>query len=104
MYFTSRGKIGEDLIAGIEEAERLERERRKSEEKIRVVLISHSAGGALSQYVLSRGLCTVAGLCMFAAVPGFGSYVLPSPIIFSRLKVNRRIGGLATNSGSFPHR
>jgi hypothetical protein len=38
-----------------------------------VVLISHSAGGALSQYVLSRGMCTVQGFCMLAAVPGFGS-------------------------------
>ncbi|CAO2654675.1 Nn.00g114080.m01.CDS01 [Neocucurbitaria sp. VM-36] len=74
MYFTSRGEMGEDLVAGIEEAGRLESERRKSEEKIRVVLISHSAGGALSQYVLSRGLCTVTGFCMFAAVPGFGSW------------------------------
>lgn len=75
MYFTSRRKIGDDLVAGIEEAERLESERRKSEEKIKMVLISHSAGGALSQYVLSRRLVTVQGFCMLAAVPGFGSYV-----------------------------
>lgn len=45
-------------------------------EKVRVVLIAHSAGGALGQWVLGRGLAKVQGFCMFAAVPGFGSYVL----------------------------
>jgi pimeloyl-ACP methyl ester carboxylesterase len=75
MYFTSRGAIGKDLVAGMEEAERMEGERRNSEERIRMVLISHSAGGALSQYVMSRGLVKAQGFCMFAAVPGFGSYV-----------------------------
>ncbi|KAF2031543.1 alpha/beta-hydrolase [Setomelanomma holmii] len=74
MYFTGRHAIGLDLVAGIQEVERLEMQRRKSEENVRVVLISHSAGGALSQYVLSRGMCRVAGFCMFAAVPGFGSW------------------------------
>tara|TARA_R110002003_G_scaffold595_9_gene20782 strand:+ start:14415 stop:14939 length:525 start_codon:yes stop_codon:yes gene_type:complete len=73
MYFTGRHAIGEDLVAGIQEVEKLEKERRESKEKITVVLISHSAGGALSQYVLSRGMCTVQGFCMLAAVPGFGS-------------------------------
>ncbi|KAH8728655.1 Alpha/Beta hydrolase protein [Phaeosphaeriaceae sp. PMI808] len=74
MYFTGRHAIGEDLVAGIKGVERLEAERRNSEEKVRVVLISHSAGGALSQYVLSRGMCDVQGFCMLAAVPGFGSW------------------------------
>ncbi|KAL6710258.1 hypothetical protein ACN47E_009204 [Coniothyrium glycines] len=74
LYFTTRGAIGEDLVAGIKEAERLESKRRDSGEITRVVLISHSAGGALSQYVLSRGLVQVQGFCMFAAVPGFGSW------------------------------
>jgi pimeloyl-ACP methyl ester carboxylesterase len=74
MYFTSRESMAKDLVAGIEEAERLEGERRKAEEKVRVVLIAHSAGGALSQWVLSRGLVRVQGFCMFAAVPGFGSW------------------------------
>ena len=73
MYFTSRESIAKDLVAGIEEVERLEGERRKAEEKVRVVLIAHSAGGALSQWVLSKGLVRVQGFCMFAAVPGFGS-------------------------------
>lgn len=74
MYFTSRGSIASDLVAGIEEVERLETERQKSQETVRVVLISHSAGGALSQYILSRGLARTQGFCMLAAVPGFGSW------------------------------
>ncbi|KAF2871789.1 Alpha/Beta hydrolase protein [Massariosphaeria phaeospora] len=73
MYFTSREAMAEDLVAGIREVERLETERRKADERVKVVLVAHSAGGALSQYVLSRGLVRVQGFCMFAAVPGFGS-------------------------------
>jgi pimeloyl-ACP methyl ester carboxylesterase len=73
MYFTGRHLIAEDLAAGIKEVEKLETKRRDAKEKVRVVLISHSAGGALSQYMLSRGMCRVQGFCMFAGVPGFGS-------------------------------
>lgn len=73
MYFTGRHAIGEDLVAGINEVEKIETKRRNAEEKARVVLIAHSAGGALSQYVLSRRMCVVQGFCMLAAVPGFGS-------------------------------
>lgn len=76
MYFTSRGFVAGDLVAGIEHVESLERDRRQ-EDDVKVVLIAHSAGGALSQYVLSRGLAKVYGFCMLAAVPGFGSYVSP---------------------------
>lgn len=73
MYFTTRHAIGEDLVAGIKEVERLEMARRKSEEKIGVVVIAHSAGGALSQYVLGRGIVRVQAFFILAAVPGFGS-------------------------------
>lgn len=65
--------MAQDLIAGVREVEKLETERRATEENVRVVLIAHSAGGALSQYVLSRGFVRVQGFCMLAAVPGFGS-------------------------------
>lgn len=75
MYFTPRSAIGSDLVAGIQHVEKLETERRKSSEKVRVVLVAHSAGGALAQWVLGRGLVKVGGFCMCAAVPGFGSYV-----------------------------
>lgn len=73
MYFTSRGTMALDLAAGVREVEKLETERRNTEEKVRVVLIAHSAGGALSQYALSQALVKVQGFCMLAAVPGFGS-------------------------------
>lgn len=105
MYFTRREVVAGDLVAGIKGVERLEGARRRGEkrgkggkelgekgkekegeeEKVRVVLIAHSAGGALSQYVLSRGLVTVDGFCLFAGVPGFGSYVLPVSSFLFRL-------------------
>ena len=67
-----------DLAAGIEYVQALETVRRggsegKEEDTTRVVLVAHSAGGALSQYALSRKMIQVRGFCMFAAVPGFGS-------------------------------
>lgn len=64
--------MAKDLVAGIEFVEALERERRE-EQDVKVVLVAHSAGAALSQYVLSRGLAKVQGFVMCAAVPGFGS-------------------------------
>lgn len=73
MYFTSRDIMAQDLVAGVKEVETLETARTNAAEKVRVVLVAHSAGGALSQYVLSRGLVKVQGFCMLAAVPGFGS-------------------------------
>jgi alpha-beta hydrolase superfamily lysophospholipase len=73
MYFTTRHAIGEDLVAGIKQVEKLEMQRRKRSERVHVVLIAHSAGGALSQYILSRRMCKVQGFCMLASVPGFGS-------------------------------
>lgn len=68
--------MADDLVRGVEWVEGVESNRRclKEEDKeAKVVLIAHSAGGALSQYVLSRALVRVRGFCMCAAVPGFGS-------------------------------
>jgi pimeloyl-ACP methyl ester carboxylesterase len=73
MYFTSRGALAGDLVCGINGVEKLERERRGVNEKVRVVLVAHSAGAGLGQYVLSRRMVSVSGLCIFAGVPGFGS-------------------------------
>lgn len=78
MYFTTRHTVAEDLAAGINYVQALETVRRggsdgKEEDTMRVVLVAHSAGGALSQYALSRKMVKVRGFCMFAAVPGFGS-------------------------------
>lgn len=78
MYFTSRHTMAEDLAAGLKYVQALESARRKgsngaSDNTTRVVLVAHSAGGALSQYALSRNMIQVQGFCMLAAVPGFGS-------------------------------
>lgn len=73
MYFTTRHTMAEDLAAGVHFIENAEAERTGANEKVRVVLVAHSAGGALSQYALSRGMIKVHAFCMFAAVPGFGS-------------------------------
>ncbi|KAF2121167.1 Alpha/Beta hydrolase protein [Lophiotrema nucula] len=88
MYFTTRARFAEDVVTSIEHVEALERKRRGNEEKVKVVLVAHSAGGALSQYILSRGMAKVQGFCMFAAVPGFGSascynfWALTAPLHF----------------------
>lgn len=70
--------MAEDLAAGVKYVQALESARRKgpngaSDNTTRVVLVAHSAGGALSQYALSRKMIQVQGFCMLAAVPGFGS-------------------------------
>jgi pimeloyl-ACP methyl ester carboxylesterase len=65
--------MAEDLTAGVKYVEALEATRRGAP-GTKVVLIAHSAGGALSQYALSRKMFKVQGFCMFAAVPGFGSW------------------------------
>lgn len=65
--------MAEDLTAGVKFVEALEAKRRGTL-GTKVVLIAHSAGGALSQYALSRKMFEVQGFCMFAAVPGFGSW------------------------------
>lgn len=40
-----------------------------------IVLIGHSAGGGLSQYLLSTGRAQVGGLVLMAAFPNFGGQV-----------------------------
>ncbi|EUC43656.1 hypothetical protein COCMIDRAFT_100324, partial [Bipolaris oryzae ATCC 44560] len=73
LYFTGRGRMAGDLVKGIEAVEGMEG-RRMGKERERVVLVAHSAGGALGQWVLGRGMVRVRGFCMLAAVPGFGSW------------------------------
>jgi pimeloyl-ACP methyl ester carboxylesterase len=75
MYFTGRHAMAGDLAAGVREVEKLEGERKASgqDERVGVVLVAHSAGGALAQYALSRSLIKVHAFCLFAGVPGFGS-------------------------------
>ncbi|EON60926.1 hypothetical protein W97_00136 [Coniosporium apollinis CBS 100218] len=71
LYATFKSDLADDLVAGIEFAER--RERETGAEDGRVVLVGHSSGGGLSQDVLSRGRVRVRGLVLAAAVPGYGS-------------------------------
>jgi pimeloyl-ACP methyl ester carboxylesterase len=67
MYFTTKKTFAGDLVAGIKFVE----EKEGSE----VVLVGHSAGGALSQYTLSEGIggLRVKALVLIGAVPGFGA-------------------------------
>ncbi|KAF2747917.1 alpha/beta-hydrolase [Sporormia fimetaria CBS 119925] len=74
MYFTTRGQLAGDVVDAVKWVEQKERELMGHESEGSVVLIAHSAGAALSQYVLSTGLCRVRGFAMVAGVPGFGSF------------------------------
>jgi pimeloyl-ACP methyl ester carboxylesterase len=65
LYATTRGMLASDLVAGIKAVEKMEGEE--------VVLIGHSSGGGLSQFILNEGKVTVKGLALLGAVPGTGS-------------------------------
>lgn len=41
-----------------------------------MVLVGHSSGGGIAQYILSQGLAQTRGLCLVDAIPHFGSYGL----------------------------
>ncbi|ETS85689.1 hypothetical protein PFICI_03714 [Pestalotiopsis fici W106-1] len=66
MYATTKRMLGDDLVAGIKAVERME----GSE----VVLVGHSSGGGLSQFIVNEGDVKVKGLGLLGAVPGTGSY------------------------------
>ncbi|KAK0634957.1 Alpha/Beta hydrolase protein [Bombardia bombarda] len=66
VYATSKRMLADDLLAGIRWAQ----EREGGNE---VVLVGHSSGGGLSQFVLSNQEVRVKGLALVAAVPGSGS-------------------------------
>jgi pimeloyl-ACP methyl ester carboxylesterase len=63
---TTKDDVATDVVAAINEIE-------KREEGKRVVLVGHSAGGGLSQLILSNGLAKAQGLALIAAIPNFGS-------------------------------
>ena len=58
--------LADDVVAAIQWVQ----ERENGQE---VVLVGHSSGGGLSQFILSEGEVRVRGLVLAAAVPGFGS-------------------------------
>lgn len=66
VYGTGRQAMVDDLVAGIGYA-------RAQEGGREVVLVGHSTGGALAQYVLSERLVRVRALALLGAVPGTGS-------------------------------
>ncbi|KAK5660708.1 hypothetical protein OQA88_12073 [Cercophora sp. LCS_1] len=66
-YFTTKRMLADDVVSGIKWAE----EREGGQE---VVLVGHSSGGGLAQYILNEGRVRVKGLVLAGAVPGFGSF------------------------------
>jgi len=68
VWLTTKRDLADDVVAGI----RFVQAREGGKE---VVLVGHSSGGGLSQFILSQGDVSVKGLALMGAVPGFGSYV-----------------------------
>ncbi|KAK8094931.1 Arylesterase [Apiospora hydei] len=67
LYMTTKRDLGDDLVAGIKAVQAREGEGE-------VVLVGHSSGGGLSQFLLNEGDVKVKGLGLLGAVPGTGSY------------------------------
>ena len=65
LYATTKRMLGNDLVAAIKEVE--------TKEGSEVVLVGHSSGGGLSQFVVNEGDVKVKGLALLDAVPGTGS-------------------------------
>ncbi|KAI0550363.1 Alpha/Beta hydrolase protein [Xylaria curta] len=66
VYATTKRDLADDFVAGIKTVQEWE----GSE----VVLVGHSSGGGLSQFILSEGDVRVKGLALLSAVPGTGSF------------------------------
>ncbi|KAB5583381.1 Alpha/Beta hydrolase protein [Coniochaeta sp. 2T2.1] len=66
VWLTTKRDLADDVVAGI----RFAQAREGGNE---VVLVGHSSGGGLSQFILSEGDVTAKGLTLMGAVPGFGS-------------------------------
>lgn len=88
VYGTTKRDLAGDVVSGIEWAAQQERERRQvpvqekevrgEVEEVEMVLVGHSSGGGLAQYILSADLLNgvgvkIKGLVLMGAVPGFGS-------------------------------
>lgn len=64
VFGTPRAALGDDLVAAVDWVKKQHGD---------LVLVGHSAGGGLSQDMLSRGRVHVVGLALLGAIPGFGS-------------------------------
>jgi pimeloyl-ACP methyl ester carboxylesterase len=69
VWLTTKRDLADDVVAGL----RFVQAREGGKE---VVLVGHSSGGGLSQFILSEGDASVKGLALMGAVPGSGGYVL----------------------------
>jgi pimeloyl-ACP methyl ester carboxylesterase len=65
VWFTGRDALAGDVIAGLDEA-------MSREDGRQVVLVGHSAGGGMSQYILGYKDVKVNGFVLVAAIPFFG--------------------------------
>ncbi|KAI1174988.1 Alpha/Beta hydrolase protein [Nemania sp. FL0916] len=65
LYTTSKRDLSDDFLAGIKAVQ--------DWEGGDVVLVGHSSGGGLSQFLLSEGDVTVQGLALLGSIPGSGS-------------------------------
>lgn len=66
LYTVTKRDLADDLVAGIKAVE-------TREGGSQVVLVGHSSGGGLSQFVLHEGDVKVKGLALLGAVPCTGS-------------------------------
>ncbi|KAK8087384.1 hypothetical protein PG994_002358 [Apiospora phragmitis] len=69
LYATTKQDLGDDLVAGIQAVQA-----REGVGGGEVVLVGHSSGGGLSQFLVNEGGVKVKGLGLLGAVPGTGSY------------------------------
>ena len=76
VWFTSLDDLADDLTASIKEATA-----REGQEPL---VVAHSSGGGLSQYIISNGRVKVRGLSLVGAVPHFGNVCRMSTSIIGR--------------------
>jgi pimeloyl-ACP methyl ester carboxylesterase len=65
LYATTLRNLADDLVAGVKAVQ----ERERSE----VVLVGHSSGGGLSQFIVAEADIQVKGIGLLGAIPGTGS-------------------------------
>jgi len=65
-YCTTKRMLADDVLAGLRWAQ-------SREGGSEVVMVAHSSGGGLSQFILSEREVRVKGYALVAAVPGYGS-------------------------------
>lgn len=66
LYTVTKRDLADDLLAGIRAVQ--------TREGREIILVGHSIGGGLSQYLLNEGETKVKGLALLGAIPGSGSY------------------------------